>query len=45
MLTPKVCELIKEKTGYELLERRIIQMMVNDGITVSTCIPQIESEL
>jgi DNA repair protein RadC len=44
-LTPKISALIKDKSGYEWMERRIIQMMINDGITVSACIPHIESEL
>ena len=44
-LTPKISALIKDKSGYEWMERRIIQMMIIDGITTSACIPQIESEL
>jgi DNA repair protein RadC len=44
-LTPEISALIKDKSGYEWMERRIIQMMISDSITASACIPQIESEL
>jgi DNA repair protein RadC len=44
-LTPKIHKLLKTKSGYEWMERRIIQMMINDNITASACIPQIETEL
>ena len=44
-LTPEVYKLIQEKNGYAWVEKRIIQMMIDDGITVSATIPQIESEL
>lgn len=44
-LTPKIHKLIQTEKGYSWVERRIINMMINDGITASACIPQIESEL
>jgi DNA repair protein RadC len=44
-MTPNISKLLKTKSGYEWMERRIIQMMINDSITASACIPQIESEL
>ncbi|MBU0489985.1 MAG: JAB domain-containing protein [Bacteroidetes bacterium] len=44
-LTPKVYEAIQSQKGYEYMERRIINMVITDGITISACIPQIESEL
>ncbi len=45
MLTPKIYDLIQSKNGYEWVERRIINMVINDNITISSCIPHIESEL
>ncbi len=44
-LTPNIYELIQSSNGYAWVEKRIIQMMISDGITASACIPQIESEL
>jgi DNA repair protein RadC len=44
-LTPNIYKLIQQKNGYAWMENRIINMMINDGITASSCIPQIESEL
>ena len=42
---PKIFKKIQTKDGYQEIEARIIIMVVNDGITPSACIPQIESEL
>ena len=44
-LTPEIYNLIQNKNGYSWIEKRIIQMMISDGITASACVPQIESEL
>ncbi len=44
-LTPRIYDLIQTENGYAWVEKRIIQMMISDGITASACIPQIESEL
>lgn len=42
---PKIYKRIQKQDGYQEIEARIIIMIVNDGITPSACIPQIESEL
>ena len=42
---PKIHKRIQTQGGYQEIEARIIIMIVNDGITPSACIPQIESEL
>lgn len=44
-LVPNIYQLIQTKKGYQWVESRIIQMIINDGITVSACIPHIENEL
>jgi hypothetical protein len=44
-LTPKIHSLIQSENGYKWVENRIINMLISDRITVSSCIPQIESEL
>lgn len=41
---PKVCEQIKSKEGYQKIEQRIIAMVINDQITPSAAITQIEVE-
>lgn len=45
MLTPKIYDLIQSENGYSWVEKRIISMVIQDGITISACIPQIENEL
>lgn len=45
MLTPKIYDLIQTEKGYAWVEQRIISMVIRDGITISACIPQIETEL
>ncbi len=42
---PKIYKKIQTQDGYQEIEAKIIIMVVNDGITPSACIPQIESEL
>lgn len=42
---PRIHKRIQTQAGYAQIEQMIIYMMVNDGIEVSACIPQIESEL
>jgi hypothetical protein len=42
---PKVFERIQTENGYAQIENMIINMVVNDRITPSACIGQIESEL
>ena len=44
-LTPGLYKAIQNEKGYAWAERRIIQMMIADGLSVSACIPQIESGL
>jgi len=44
-LTPNIQRIIQTKKGYLWMENRIIDMMISDGITASSAIPQIESEL
>lgn len=43
-ILPKVCRLIRTKEGYQKMEQRIIVMVINDQITPSAAIAQIESE-
>lgn len=42
--TPNVCALAETKEGYEQLEKQIIQLCVQQGITPAQAIPLIESE-
>ena len=42
---PRIYEKLKTKAGHLDMEARIIKMVINDGITPSACIPQIEIEL
>ncbi|MBR2105306.1 MAG: hypothetical protein IKQ30_14490 [Bacteroidales bacterium] len=42
---PKVYERIQTPGGYAQIESMIIYMVINDHITPSACIGQIESEL
>ncbi len=44
-LTPSIHRIIQDEKGYRWMEKRIIQLMISDGITVSASIPQIEAEL
>ena len=44
-LTPGLHKVVQDENGYSWAEKRIIQMMMDDGLSVSACIPQIESEL
>ena len=44
-LTPGLYKAIQNEKGYAWAERRIIQMMIADGLSASACIPQIESGL
>lgn len=43
--TPKIHAFIQDKSGYLEIEKRIILMVIQDNITPSACIPQIEVEL
>lgn len=45
MLTPNIYNLIQTQNGYAYIEQRIINMVINDRITISASIPQIETEL
>jgi len=42
---PKINQTIQTPQGYHEIETKVILMVINDGITPSACIPQIESEL
>lgn len=42
---PNIWKRIQTPTGYAQIEEMIINMVINDHITPSSCIPQIESEL
>lgn len=42
---PNIYERIQTKNGYSQVVDMIISMVINDNITPSACIPQIESEL
>jgi len=42
---PNIYERIQTESGYMQIESMIINMVINDHITPSACIPQIESEL
>lgn len=42
---PNIWNRIQTKKGYAQIEEMIINMVINDHITPSSCIPQIESEL
>ena len=44
-LTPQLHSIIQTDKGYRWAENRIVDMMIADGITVSSAIPQIEAEL
>ncbi len=43
--TPRIFDKLKSNQGYMEIEKRIIEMVIEDGITPSACIPQIELEL
>ncbi len=42
---PNIWKRIQTRTGYAQVEEMIINMVINDHITPSACIPQLESEM
>ena len=42
---PNLYKRLSQKGGYLQVEEMIINMVINDHITPSSCIPQLESEL
>lgn len=42
---PMVYNAIQTELGYKNLEDRIINMMIDDNMTASACIPHLENEL
>ena len=42
---PKIYKMLATTEGYKKIEQKIINMLVQEELTPSACIPQIESEL
>lgn len=42
---PNLWKRIQTRQGYAQVEEMIINMVINDNIAPSSCIPQLESEL
>lgn len=42
---PKIYEILQTADGYLWIEDKIINMLINERLTPSACIPHIESEL
>ena len=42
---PMIHEAIATEQGYVAIEKRIIDMVLNEGLTPSACIPHIEGSL
>ena len=43
--SPTIYQLIQSEQGYKIVEEQLIQKVCQNNISVSACIPHLESEL